>query len=251
MRISELTKEWDEEDRSNLWHILTRKSEKRAASSQELEQGFYDLYNNSVRTAGKAVGKTALNKVGKMLGGRDQDTSLSAVQTKPSYSELVKQACDHNRIKEDKPSLEELELFLSQDVILTVLKSMPPRKRSDLLQTEVDAAQFATKGGVRPTGMAGPMTILGTIGVGQASGFGIYLAATTALGFLTSALGITLPFVVYTGLTTALSVFLGPIGIAAGLLWATYKLTGPDWKWLIPALLYVASVRHRPAETNP
>ncbi len=44
------------------------------------------------------------------------------------------------------------------------------------------------------------------------SGFGIYLATTTGLGAISSAIGVTFPWAVYQGATTLLGVTLGPIG---------------------------------------
>ena len=49
---------------------------------------------------------------------------------------------------------------------------------------------------------------------GKLSGFGIYLATTTGLGAISSAIGVTFPWAVYQGATTVLGVMLGPIGWA-------------------------------------
>ena len=49
---------------------------------------------------------------------------------------------------------------------------------------------------------------------GELSGFGIYLATTTGLGAISSAIGVTFPWAVYQGATTVLGVMLGPIGWA-------------------------------------
>jgi uncharacterized protein YaaW (UPF0174 family) len=49
---------------------------------------------------------------------------------------------------------------------------------------------------------------------GELSGFGIYLATTTGLGAISSAIGVTFPWAMYQGATTVLGVMLGPIGWA-------------------------------------
>ena len=49
---------------------------------------------------------------------------------------------------------------------------------------------------------------------GELSGFGIYLATTTGLGAISSAIGVAFPWAVYQGATTALGVILGPVGWA-------------------------------------
>lgn len=48
--------------------------------------------------------------------------------------------------------------------------------------------------------------------LGELSGFGVYLATTTGLGALSTAIGVTFPWAIYQGATTALGVVLGPIG---------------------------------------
>ena len=51
---------------------------------------------------------------------------------------------------------------------------------------------------------------------GELSGFGIYLATTTGLGAISSAIGVTFPWVVYQGATTVLGVMLGQLVGEAG-----------------------------------
>lgn len=50
------------------------------------------------------------------------------------------------------------------------------------------------------------------IAAAKMSGFGIYLATTTGLGAISSAIGVTFPWAVYQGATTLLGAMLGPIG---------------------------------------
>ncbi|RMG21028.1 MAG: J domain-containing protein [Methanobacteriota archaeon] len=58
------------------------------------------------------------------------------------------------------------------------------------------------------------LSLIPTTGIvaGELSGFGIYMATTTGLGALSSAIGVTFPWAVYQGATTVLGVILGPIG---------------------------------------
>ena len=53
-----------------------------------------------------------------------------------------------------------------------------------------------------------------SLAAGQLSGFSIYLATTTGLGAISSAIGVTFPWAIYQGATTFLGVMLGPIGWA-------------------------------------
>lgn len=62
------------------------------------------------------------------------------------------------------------------------------------------------------------------IAAGNFSGFGIYLATTSGLGAISSAIGVTFPWAVYQGATTFLGMALGPIGWS--LAGATVALSG-------------------------
>jgi hypothetical protein len=73
--------------------------------------------------------------------------------------------------------------------------------------------------GFSQTGLKGAATTLGAFGAAQASGFGIYLGATTALGFLSQAVGVTLPFAVYTGMSSTIAFLIGPVGFLAAGAW--------------------------------
>lgn len=76
------------------------------------------------------------------------------------------------------------------------------------------------------------------------SGFGVYLLASTILGGLTNALGITLPFAIYMGMSQTIALILGPVGwaaLAGGLL---FTLNQPNWNRLTLAVVYVSTLRH-------
>jgi hypothetical protein len=53
---------------------------------------------------------------------------------------------------------------------------------------------------------------IGALGAAQLSGFGIYMLASSTVGAITSLLGITLPFALYTGMSSAISFVIGPVG---------------------------------------
>jgi uncharacterized protein YaaW (UPF0174 family) len=77
------------------------------------------------------------------------------------------------------------------------------------------------------------------------SGFGVYLMASTVLGGLTSALGLTLPFAVYMGMSQAIALVLGPVGwaaLAGGVVWT---LNQPNWDRLAFGVVYVSVMRDR------
>ena len=64
----------------------------------------------------------------------------------------------------------------------------------------LDRSQIATLGG------------LSALGAAQLSGIGVYILASSTVGAISSVLGITLPFAVYTGMSSAISFVIGPLG---------------------------------------
>jgi uncharacterized protein YaaW (UPF0174 family) len=88
----------------------------------------------------------------------------------------------------------------------------------------------------------------GSMLLAKLSGFQIYMLATSAVGALTSGLGITLPFVFYTAMTTGIRVILGPIGWGALLVSALFSASRPNYSKLLPGVVYVSHIRHKLAE---
>ncbi|PZD73890.1 hypothetical protein C1752_01708 [Acaryochloris thomasi RCC1774] len=76
------------------------------------------------------------------------------------------------------------------------------------------------------------------------SGFGVYVLASTVLGSLTGALGITLPFAVYMGVSQTLALVLGPVGWAALAGGVLFSLNQPNWNRLVLSVLHIATLRH-------
>ena len=71
-----------------------------------------------------------------------------------------------------------------------------------------------------------PIAVL--MAAGKLSGFQIYLMSTTAVGALSTAIGVTFPFAIYTGLTSGIKVLLGPIGwlaLAGSVAWQIFEKT--------------------------
>ncbi len=78
----------------------------------------------------------------------------------------------------------------------------------------------------------------------KASGFGVYLLASTVLGSLTNALGITLPFAVYMGMSQTIAFILGPVGWAALAGGILFTLNQPNWNRLVLAVVNISMLRH-------
>jgi hypothetical protein len=79
----------------------------------------------------------------------------------------------------------------------------------------------------------------------QASGFGVYMMASSVAAGLGHAIGLTLPFAAFAGMASLISWVIGPIGMAisAGLI--AHQLFRNDLSHSAAAIFYFAKVRHR------
>ena len=159
--------------------------------------------------------------------------------SEPSYSYIVRQVAEKLDIDCFGLNTEDLEVQIAQKILKTVWEKMTPEQRKKIENELQQIAQKFDKSGV----LAGSASIFAALTGAQLSGFGIYLAASTALGTLTGVIGVTLPFAVYTTMSSAIAVIIGPVGFIGAGLFAIWKLTGANYKRLIPAILYVAALR--------
>lgn len=155
---------------------------------------------------------------------------------------LLREACRKSDIKNahcEPPAM--LEIFLFETIIARMFVAMDAKQRHEFLtrrvQLDVMAAVFPG------AGWSGPMTTLAALSAAQASGFGIYVGATTALGLASHAVGVTLPFAVYTGMTSTISFLIGPVGFLVTTGWLAHALTSPEWARIIRGLLHVTAMR--------
>lgn len=158
----------------------------------------------------------------------------------PSYKEIVQQVARELGIKyREYESSNEIEIKIAQKVMETVWEKMTPQQRQEMEeQLTATARQFGKSGE-----MLGSVSTFGALTAAQLSGFGVYLLASTTLGAVTGLVGITLPFVVYTTMSSAIAVIIGPVGWIGAGLFAVWNLTGPNYKKLIPAVLYICALR--------
>lgn len=157
----------------------------------------------------------------------------------PTYSQIVRQVAENLNIEHAGLTTKDLEVGIAQKVIRTVWDEMTPEQRTQM-ETELrQVAQEFDKGGA----LLSSGSIFATLTAAKLSGFGVYLLASTSLGALTGAIGVTLPFVVYTTMSSAIATILGPVGWIGAGLFAIWQLSGPNYKRLIPAVLYVSALR--------
>ena len=69
--------------------------------------------------------------------------------------------------------------------------------------------------------------------------------ASTVVGAITHALGVTLPFAFYTSMSSTISVAIGPLGWGLLAAWGVHKIGAPNEEKTVPAVLLVAAVRQR------
>lgn len=111
-----------------------------------------------------------------------------------------------------------------QKVVNAWLENLNSSNLSDKEKLEVAQAigvDELTLDAIKPAIVSTMLVSLVSMGI-AGSGFGIYIAATTLMHtVMTSMLGITLPFAMYTGLTTSMGLLISPLGafaLGAGLL---------------------------------
>ena len=160
----------------------------------------------------------------------------------PSYQKIVRRAAKKLKIKCEKyESAREMEIKIAQKVIETMWEKMTPEQKREMEeQLRKTASQF-DKGGE----LLGSSSIFLALTGAQLSGFGIYLLASTTLGALSGMIGITLPFVVYTTMSSTIAFVIGPVGWIGAGLFTVWQLTGPSYKRVIPAILYICALRAR------
>jgi uncharacterized protein YaaW (UPF0174 family) len=170
------------------------------------------------------------------------------VFSKPeSYKDILHDLCNHLKIKYKQfHSSEDLERMVCQKIMETVWEKMTPQQRKELdSELQKLAAKYGKTNEWVKAGGLGGVIISAELG-----GMTTYLLATSGLSALSSAIGVTLPFVAYTSLTSAMSVILGPIGWTAAALFAVYALTGPNYKKLILVVLYISALRNEKSNTR-
>ena len=127
-------------------------------------------------------------------------------------------------------TVEELEVEIARKVLETAWNKMTPEQREELEAELRRVAQEFDESGE----LTGSASIFAALTDSQLSKFGVYLLSSTTLGTLKDVVGITLtlPFII-----------LGPVGWIGAGMFAIWKLTGANYKRLIPAILYVSALR--------
>lgn len=134
-------------------------------------------------------------------------------------------------------SCEQIEAAICTHLFQTIWERMTPEQRETLSREFRRDARYVTGEYVASAAS------LGTIGVAQMSGFAVYTAASTTLGFLSSSVGVTLPFAAYTGMSSAISVVIGPAGVAVAAFPAVFEFLRAKPEKLLGAIVVIATWR--------
>lgn len=175
---------------------------------------------------------------------RGQSYSIRNFLTMPTYHSIVREVARKLEISREKyEPAREVEIKIAQKVIKTVWEQMTPEQRLEIERELREAAKIHKNQGV----MLESATVFGTLTAAQLSGFSIYLLSSTALGAVTSTLGITLPFAAYTAMSSAISVVVGPVGwmcasVGVFALWRI-KSENKNHQRLVSAILYISALR--------
>ena len=240
--LSSVLHGWSDEDLANLSHLLGVKP----GAVDEIAERLRWLYHSRFLAESEAFVRNAVSRVRSVFDGPSPEiVEPETIRSVPSYDDLIIGACQHVEAFDAKASLQEHEAFLLDAIILGAVAKMKPRERRKFFETPIDARGVAKADGIAGADLSGPAATLVLLGAAQASGFGVYIAATTALGLLTHAVGVTLPFAIYAGLTSTIAFLIGPIGWLTAGVWGAWKLTATEWKTLTPALVYMICVNTR------
>jgi hypothetical protein len=159
-----------------------------------------------------------------------------------SYEFLIREVA--RRLKIDRAQVDgvrALEFYVVEDLFLRAGAHMDARQRHTLLTSEIRLDRFANA--FPETAYLPPATTLAALAVAQGSGFGVYLGATTALGFLSQAVGVGLPFSAYTGLTSTIAFLIGPFGFFGAGAWLGLKMLGPEWPRILRGVLHLMAMK--------
>ena len=229
--LKDLLASWDERDRKIL-AILCDLNEDTTSVDAIVEQIRW-MFNSRARHSIKRNFKWAAR----------QDSSKD--MPCPRYENLLAGAAKKLGIHKHCTSIDDYERYIPQAVIVSALAKMTPPQRDRFFTEEFNATPMWEAAGIKSREVGGLRTAASVLALANASGYAVYAGATTALGFATHAVGITLPYAAYTGLSATIAQLIGPPGWLALATYGFFKVTGTDWNRLMPVLLTIIATKHR------
>lgn len=175
------------------------------------------------------AGSNATASIGRKAMGRDSYVP---------YHEALEDAAKKLKLRHLTPDMSDADI--EKVLIATAFKATWDKATSperEALLTHLSASDRKALCGMGATGTA--------LAGASATGFPLYVAASTALGSLTSAIGVTLPFAAYTTMSSSIAFVIGPAGWLALLGLAAWKIGGVNYAITVPAVIAVAAIRGR------
>ena len=234
------------EDRANLAATLGLEPD---SAPEEICETIRWLYHSKVR---REIRKGARSVVGfaksylpDALGVASKVATENDDYPVPTWADLVDHVGRHLKAFDETADLTTNERYICQAVIVRALDKMTPPQRDAFFSQKVDWGELLEHGGPEGSSAGGAFRGVQVLALAEAAGFSLYTASSTALSMVSGGLGITLPFAAYTGLSSILSFVTGPVGWIAAIGFLGWKLTGPELKKLLPAVIYLINVRAR------
>lgn len=183
---------------------------------------------------------------------RDADSIISAIQDSsvniwnrafdgpPSYKRVLAKVADHVDVRSTGVDEKELEISIMQKLWGDVWHNLNPEQR-ELFNRELRRrAEKETGGSIAKIAITGGGMLAANLG-----GFATYALASSVVGAVTGAIGVTLPFVAYMGMSTAIATAIGPVGwLALGLL-VIWRFGRADLEKITAAVCVISMIRAR------
>lgn len=237
LELSDYLANYSEQDWKSLADVL--EIEKEVPTKDDVLSEIKWLYHSRARAHVNVGANKALNS---FLRFADKETrpekELDDVYEMPSYDQLLNQLAKKLSVFEEDVEPEIIELNISHAVVVAALKKMSPKDRRRYF-SQPNMGMVADETTQIDGGLKGPATAASLLLAANSSGFALYTASTTALGFATQAVGITLPFAAYIGLTQSIAFATGPVGWLAAGGWFFRKATDPEWGALTRVVLFI------------
>ena len=136
-----------------------------------------------------------------------------------SYNQILEKICEKKGINTNRSnSVYEIEQLILENKFNAIYNSL---NDEDKKRFDEEIQKIALQRGLNAD-QAKSISAIGTLAGANLAGFGLYIMASTLVGGLTSAIGLTLPFAFYTGMSSVLSIVTGPVGWIAGLGYVAY-----------------------------
>lgn len=144
------------------------------------------------------------------------------LQSSLSYDEFLNKLASKRALNiSHKTTLFDKEQYILKNIFSQELDSLSEEEKIKL-NKQLEAA--AKEGGLSKSQISS-ITSLTTIGLAQASGFGVYLLASSTVGAISGLVGVSLPFAFYTAMSSVINIAIGPVGfiLACIPLYKTFK----------------------------